>query len=163
MGPKLRDITHVTGSPRGDDDGPLSPRDIWVPTISAELPLSLSGRPLFPGRRRDCRDLQRSLSLGSERPGPAGARQLRGDTRRGQTSSDVITQGPRAASEVSRRNRFLNCLSFGPAFESSQYCCERCPSFSVKSEFPGHHVCPVMMSLAGPNLVMAILWGKTGI
>jgi len=25
---------------------------------------------------------------------------LRGDTRRGQTSSDVITQGPRAASEV---------------------------------------------------------------
>ena len=44
---------------------------------------------------------------------------------------------------MSRRNRFLN-WSFGPAFES-RYCCERCPSFSVKSEFPGHHVCSVMM------------------
>ena len=71
--------------------------------------LSLSGRPLFPGRRyrrRGCRDLQRSLSLGSERPGPAWGRQLRGDTRRGQTSdirtSDVnIQPGARAASEVS--------------------------------------------------------------
>ena len=124
-------------------------------TISAEPPLSFSRRPLFaiPGRRRGCRDQQRSLSPGREETGAswtvARGHQEGADIghgTRGQTSDVITLRDERAASEVSRRNRFIN-WSFGPAFES-RYCCERCPSFAVKSEFPGHHVCLVMMSLA---------------
>ena len=57
-----------------------------------------------------------------------------------------------------RGNRFLN-RSFSPSAFESRYCCERCPSFAVKSEFPGHHVCSNDES--GLNLVMSIQWGKT--
>ena len=49
-------------------------------------------------------------------------------------------------------------LELAPAFES-RYCCERCPSFAVKSEFSGHHVCSNDES--GLNLVRSIQWGKT--